>query len=82
MLSGGDLDKVILGNNGTSLNLTVQQFNWNFRPDSGFVEGSFIHPTTKLETAFRAALLQKRGWTSGYFLGQSHSGVIHLQLPQ
>ena len=82
MLSGGDLDKVVLGNNGTSLNLTVQQFNWNFRPDSGFVEGSFIHPTTKQETSFRAALLQKRGWTSGYFLGQTHSGVIHLQLPQ
>ncbi len=82
MLSGGNLDKVVLGNNGSPLNLTVQQFTWNFRPDSGFVGGSFIHPTTKEETTFRGALLQKRGWTSGYFLGQNQSGVVHLQLPQ
>lgn len=82
MLSGGNLDKVILGNAGSPLYQTVQQFNWNFRPDSGFVEGTFIHPATKQETTFRCALLQKRGWTSGYFLGQNHSGVVHLQLPQ
>ncbi|MEN9572297.1 MAG: Serine/threonine-protein kinase AfsK [Verrucomicrobiota bacterium] len=82
MLSGGNLDKVVLGNSGSPLNLTVQQFTWNFRPDSGFVGGSFIHPTTKEETTFRGALLQKRGWTSGYFLGQNQSGVVHLQLPQ
>lgn len=88
MLSGGNMDKVVLGDSGMSLvagmpgHQVLQQFAWNFRPDTGYVEGTFIHPATKQETAFRGALLQKRGWTSGYFLGQSQSGVVHLQLPQ
>ena len=46
------------------------------------MDGTFIHPATKEETTFRGALLQKRGWTSGYFLGRNESGVVHLQLPQ
>ena len=84
MLSGGDMPKVILGTSGLPYAGVVQlaRFNWNFRPETGFVEGSFIHPATQQETAFRGALLQKRGWTSGYFLGQTHSGVVHLQIPQ
>ncbi len=88
MLSGGNLDKVVLGDSvlpltsASPLYATLSRFNWTFRPDSGFVEGSFIHPATQQETSFRGALLQKRGWTSGYFLGQNHSGVVHLQLPQ
>ncbi|MFA6544283.1 MAG: Ig-like domain-containing protein, partial [Limisphaerales bacterium] len=88
MLSGGNLDKIVLGDSGLPMTAsspiyqTLQHFAWNFRPDTGFVEGTFIHPTTKQETAFRGALLQKVGWTSGYFLGQNHSGVVHLQLPQ
>ena len=88
MLSGGNMDKVVLGDSGMSLvagmpgHQVLQHFAWNFRPDTGYVEGTFIHPATKQETAFRGALLQKRGWTSGYFLGQSQSGVVHLQLPQ
>ncbi|PAW75536.1 MAG: hypothetical protein B9S33_21540, partial [Pedosphaera sp. Tous-C6FEB] len=84
MLSGGDMPKVILGTSGLPYAGVTQlaRFNWNFRPETGFVEGSFIHPTTQQETTFRGALLQKRGWTSGYFLGQTHSGVVHLQIPQ
>ena len=88
MLSGGNMDKIVLGDSGLSLvagmpgHQVLQHFAWNFRPDTGYVEGTFIHPATKQETAFRGALLQKRGWTSGYFLGQSQSGVVHLQLPQ
>ncbi|KAF0170592.1 MAG: cell surface protein [Limisphaerales bacterium] len=87
MLSGGNLDKVVLGESrfaaaSSPLPHALQRFTWNFRPETGFVEGSFIHPATRQETAFRGALLQKRGWTSGYFLGQNHSGVVHLQLPQ
>lgn len=84
MLSGGDMAKVILGNSGLPYASSTQlaRFQWNFRPETGFVEGSFVHPATQQETAFRGALLQKRGWTSGYFLGQSHSGVVHLQIPQ
>lgn len=87
MLSGGNLDKVVLGESrfaaaSSPLPRTLQRFTWNFRPETGYVEGTFIHPATQQETAFRGALLQKRGWTSGYFLGQNHSGVVHLQLPQ
>jgi len=88
MLSGGNLDKVVLGDSGMSLaagmpgHQVLQHFAWSFRPDTGYVEGTFIHPATRQETTFRGALLQKRGWTSGYFLGQNHSGVVHLQLPQ
>ena len=87
MLSGGNLDKVVLGdtapsNLGSPQLQTVQRFTWSFRPDTGYVEGTFVHPATGQETIFRGALLQKVGWTSGYFLGQNHSGVIHLQLPQ
>ncbi len=88
MLSGGDLDKVILGDPGVPVlagspgHVTLARFNWVFRPDTGYVDGTFIHPATKQETAFHCALLQKRGWTSGYFLGQNHSGVVQLQLPQ
>ena len=88
MLNGGNLDKVVLGDSGLPMTAgmpghqVLQHFAWNFRPDTGYVEGTFIHPATKQETAFRGALLQKRGWTSGYFLGQSQSGVVHLQLPQ
>ena len=71
MLSGGNMEKVILGDAGppavagASLYQVLQHFTWNFRPDTGYVEGTFIHPATKQETAFRGALLQKRGWTSG-----------------
>ncbi len=87
VLSGGDLDKVVLGEAGTSapgatVLHAIHQFHWNFRPDTGYVEGTFIHPATRQETTFRGALLQKVGWTSGYFLGQNHSGVVHLRLPQ
>lgn len=87
MLSGGNLDKVVLGESrfaaaSSPLPRRLQRFTWNFRPETGYVEGTFIHPATQQETAFRGALLQKRGWTSGYFLGQNHSGVVHLQLPQ
>lgn len=88
MLSGGNLDKVILGDAGplalpgTPLFQMLQRFSWNLHPDTGYVEGTFPHPVTGQETTFRGALLQKVGWTSGYFLGQNHSGVIHLQLPQ
>lgn len=88
MLSGGNLDKVILGDSGLPLTVnsplyqTLSHFAWNFRPDTGFVEGTFIHPLTKRKIAFRGALLQKRGWTFGYFLGQNHSGLVRLQLPQ
>ena len=88
MLSGGNLDKVILGDAGVPVSAgspayeTLQQFRWNLRPETGYVEGTFIHPTTRQETAFRGAFLQKVGWTSGYFLGQSRSGVVQLQLPQ
>jgi len=87
MLSGGNLDKIVLGDPGPAAPglppfRTLQRFSWNFRPDTGYVEGTFIHPVTQQETTFRGALLQKVGWTSGYFLGQNHSGVVHLQLPQ
>lgn len=88
MLSGGNLDKVVLGDPGPAAApgspqfQALQRFSWNFRPDTGYVEGTFTHPVTQQETTFRGALLQKVGWTSGYFLGQSHSGVVHLQLPQ
>lgn len=87
MLSGGNLDKVVLGDSRFAATSspgprTLQRFTWNFRPETGYVEGTFTHPATQQETAFRGALLQKRGWTSGYFLGQNHSGVVHLQLPQ
>jgi outer membrane protein assembly factor BamB len=88
MLSGGNLDKIVLGEAGPApvpgspQFQTLQRFSWNFRPDTGYVEGTFTHPVTQQETTFRGALLQKVGWTSGYFLGQNHSGVVHLQLPQ
>ncbi|NBV25375.1 MAG: hypothetical protein EBS05_26110, partial [Proteobacteria bacterium] len=88
MLRGGNLDKIVLGHGGVPLTPgsanfdTLARFTWNFRPDTGYVDGTFIHPLTHQETAFRGALLQKRGWTSGYFLGQNSSGVVHLQLPQ
>lgn len=87
MLSGGNLEKVILGAGG-ALPATApafetwQNFRWQLRPETGFVEGTFTHPATRQETAFRGAFLPKVGWTSGYFLGQTRSGVVQLHLPQ
>jgi len=87
MLSGGNLDKIILGSGGALTAAspafeTLQNFRWQLRPETGFVEGTFTHPATRQETAFRGAFLPKVGWTSGYFLGQSRSGVVQLHLPQ
>lgn len=87
MLSGGNLDKIILGAGGALTAAspafeTLQNFRWQLRPETGFVEGTFTHPATRQETAFRGAFLPKVGWTSGYFLGQSRSGVVQLHLRQ
>ncbi|NDB76731.1 MAG: hypothetical protein EB141_14010 [Verrucomicrobia bacterium] len=66
MLRGGNLDKIVLGHGGVPLTPgsanfdTLARFTWNFRPDTGYVDGTFIHPLTHQETAFRGALLQKR----------------------
>ena len=84
VLLGGNLGRLVLGQDLAALPLTsperetLQQFDYRIDPDSGRVEGTFIHPETKQPTPFRGMLVQKRGWKSGYFMGADASGVVHL----
>lgn len=58
----------------------MKQFSYNLNPNTGLIEGSFIHPETRTPTPFRGVYVQKRGWGSGYFMGTNTSGMVHLQL--
>jgi outer membrane protein assembly factor BamB len=86
VLRGGDLGRVVLGDDVTGLPLnaptreTIEKFSFNVNPTSGLVEGTFIHPKTRQPTQFRGMHVQKRNWSSGYFLGPESSGMVHLQL--
>ena len=86
VLSGGDLGQVVLGEDVASLPLdapnrdTIKTFSFNVDPNSGLVEGTFIHPRTRKPTAFRGIHVQKQNWSSGYFRGPERSGMVHLQL--
>ncbi|MBL6763953.1 MAG: PQQ-binding-like beta-propeller repeat protein [Verrucomicrobiae bacterium] len=84
VLLGGNLGRVVLGQDVATMPLTspqretLQQFKYQVDQNSGRVEGSFLHPETKQPTAFRGVLVQKRGWKSGYFMGADASGVVYL----
>jgi hypothetical protein len=84
VLLGGNLGRLVLGQDPDQLPLTsperetLRQFDYSIDPNSGRVEGTFLHPETRQPTAFRGMMVQKRGWKSGYFMGADASGVVHL----
>ena len=87
VLRGGNLGSIVLRDNMNSdtqliapEGRTVKKFSYNLNPDTGLIEGSFIHPQTHTPTPFRGVYVQKRGWGSGYFMGTNTSGMVHLQL--
>ena len=87
ILRGGNLGSIVLRedmNSSTPLvapeGQAVKNFSYNLNPDTGLIEGSFIHPETRTPTPFRGVYVQKRGWGSGYFMGTNTSGMVHLQL--
>lgn len=87
VLRGGNLGSIVL-RDGLDPNApliapegrSVKQFSYNLNPNTGLIEGSFIHPETRTPTPFRGVYVQKRGWGSGYFMGTNTSGMVHLQL--
>lgn len=42
----------------------------------GRINGSFVHPVTKVRTSVEGVILQKQGLGTGFFLGATHGGAI------
>ena len=86
VLAGGNLGKIVIGDTAAAVPPTspeyetISKFTYNINPDTGVVDGRFIHPATLLPVSFRGITVQKRNWSSGYFLGTNQSGVVHLNI--
>ena len=55
------------------------RFTLSLDQSSGFVRGSFVHPSLNRSVAFRGIVLQKRSEGYGCFVADSKTGMVALQ---
>lgn len=63
---------IVVGDNPMACNLTIT-------PNSGILQGSFIHPETGAKTTLKGAVLQGPGLGAGWFLGTNQGGALLIR---
>ena len=75
------LESLIIGSDNKIAISGVSRPTMTVNLDNGTFTGSFIHPVTRVATAFKGVFVQDETTAIGFFLGPTRSGAVLIGAP-